>query len=372
MTLDARATSEVLPCSGPKAEPAIKLALAHLAHWAKQEGLSLEAQGGASLPPDALLWKELLQQSLAGIYLHTVPTVPRGDLAAPTGLKLGERRYLQFQRWFEREILTDLSRFARERGGVPIRAHRVSDRKGGDASISDAMYFLTFAPFVSASKRARPAPLISGGNVQAGARQPGTSYPHLEQLIQQDRTQTPTSSGGTAEYPTAGSKSRSESAAQPVSAAKDAAMSSCPSKLPASTERATGMAPHPTDQPTTDQTSRSEVEEVAAAVDQSAVCPDPATKQHSRPPSPGPNEPKSVCPPGVPTPPSLVDVAVAYALTRRRSRGGHGNWTVAAVLLAIAVSLVGVEPRPDVIGSSLLTLITSVSDVLTGRWHVVF
>ena len=69
MTLDATATSEVLPCSGPKAEPAIKLALAHLAHWAKQEGLSLEAQGGASLPPDALLWKELLQQSLAGIYL---------------------------------------------------------------------------------------------------------------------------------------------------------------------------------------------------------------------------------------------------------------------------------------------------------------
>lgn len=308
---ETRTSTEVLPCSGPKTKPSIELAQLQLAQWAKREGLPDGKQQPDQLPPDARLWYELLRQSLEGIHLDTVPSLPRGDLAAPTGIKLTERRFAQFQRWFEREILIDLERLVRDRGCLPIRAHRVSDRRGGDATVSEAKYFLTFAPF--ASWRA---------------------------------------TDGAPEAPASG-----DGVAQPVAGQ--------PSSLPPE-------APVPADERTTKPTSRSEGEEAAEAVNRNSEGADAATKQSSAPPPPDPAEPKSDCSPSNPTAPSAVDIALVYALARRQPDGGHGGWTVAAVMVAVAVTLAVVEPQTDGIGPSLVALISSVSDVLTGRWHVIF
>jgi hypothetical protein len=143
------------PCSGAKAKLSIELALKYLEIWARRFGQSLEGKNRKDLPQDAQLFVELLEQSLAGMHLSTVPMIARGDLAAPIGLQLTRLRFLQFQRWFEKNLLQELNGYLAELGGLPIRADRLSSGKGGDPAISEAKYFLTFAKFERPSKQLR-------------------------------------------------------------------------------------------------------------------------------------------------------------------------------------------------------------------------
>ncbi len=75
-----------------------------------------------------------------------MPTIARGDLATPVGLELNRRRWVRFQRWFDRNMR---STFLSEslRSGVPMLfGGRSSDRRGGRAEFHEAKYFLSFDP----------------------------------------------------------------------------------------------------------------------------------------------------------------------------------------------------------------------------------
>lgn len=127
------------PASGPLVADAIMQALRVVETFAQNER-RLDAQESEN----CRLWRELLMQSRGQLFGDMVPTIPRGDLAAPIGISLTARRWARFQRWYERCMVTPLRR-ASLQSGIPIPyGGRTSNRRGGRAEFSEARYFVSF------------------------------------------------------------------------------------------------------------------------------------------------------------------------------------------------------------------------------------
>lgn len=144
------------PASGPSVREAIAQAL-HVANTVAQN----EQRQDGRVNDHCRLWQELLTQSRAQLVRDTVPTIPRGEVAIPAAVKLTERRWASFQRWFGRKILPPLQQASVESRIPILYGERISDRRGGRAELCEARYFLSFEAPVAAlqnvSVRRRPS-----------------------------------------------------------------------------------------------------------------------------------------------------------------------------------------------------------------------
>lgn len=128
-----------LPAFGPKFGPAIAQAALQLEKLAVRRDFNHEGW-----PENAKLWRELLVQSRDRSSRDMAPYVLKGDLAAPTAVKLSGRRWQAFLRWFERIIAPELRMLSLESGIPALKAVRQSNPKGGRPEQSEAVYFLAF------------------------------------------------------------------------------------------------------------------------------------------------------------------------------------------------------------------------------------
>lgn len=128
-----------LPASGPKLMAAIEQATSHLNTLASRNGFDKDGW-----PNHARLWRVLLAQSKELGTSGVAPNILKGDLASPLGIKLDERRWKSFEKWYERHIGANLRHLA-ERSKIPaLKAVRKSNRKGGYPEASEAIFFLAF------------------------------------------------------------------------------------------------------------------------------------------------------------------------------------------------------------------------------------
>lgn len=127
------------PATGDLLEPAIDQALAQLAGLAIRRNFR-----DGEWPSHAKLWRELLQQSRMRAQQGTTPRIPKGDLAAPIGIRLDGRHWTFFENWHERYVAEELRMRASDSGIPALRAVRHANRAGGHPDKTEAMIFLAF------------------------------------------------------------------------------------------------------------------------------------------------------------------------------------------------------------------------------------
>lgn len=87
----------------------------------------------------------MLLQSQDGLRHHTsVPSLSKGDLGSASGVVLTGRSWKSFQRWWAKEVESNLRTALRESAKRMIVPVRESNQRGGFPELSSANYFLAF------------------------------------------------------------------------------------------------------------------------------------------------------------------------------------------------------------------------------------
>ena len=128
------------PASGASLVSDLSTASRVLSKWCVDRGINEKAPDDENIR----ILGALLAQSRELLCGSAVPKIPTHTIAIPARVKLTERRWSRFLRWFEEDYKQPMIRHCRARGAGALIPQRESIGRGGRGDRYEAQYFLSY------------------------------------------------------------------------------------------------------------------------------------------------------------------------------------------------------------------------------------